>query len=87
MTIVALAEAAVIAAVVVAFTGLLRAKERAHARREDLLLNQLLNLAGKPWQAPPAARAAAAEAAGVDGDEADPRFALPSWTVNPEQEP
>lgn len=29
-------------------------RERAHARREDLLLNQMLNLAGKPWQQAPA---------------------------------
>lgn len=27
--------------------------ERAHARREDLLVNQLCALAGRPWQTPP----------------------------------
>ena len=39
---------------VLAFSGLIRSLVRQHARREDLLLNQLLNLAGKPWQPAPA---------------------------------
>lgn len=39
---------------VVAFASLLRGQQRAHARREDLLLNQLLHATGKPWQPAPA---------------------------------
>lgn len=34
--------------------GLIRSQQRAHARREDLLLNQLLNAVGKPWLPAPA---------------------------------
>lgn len=51
---VALAEAAALTVTVVAFAGLLRAQQRAHVRREDLLVNQLLHAAGKPWTPPPA---------------------------------
>lgn len=58
MTTLALAAtitASVTVALVVALcAGLLRSQQRAAARREDLLLNQLLNLAGKPWQPAPA---------------------------------
>ncbi len=56
MIYVALAEAAALTVVVVAFTGLLRSQSRAHARREDLLVNQVCSLAGRPWQPPPAQR-------------------------------
>lgn len=34
--------------------GLLRSERRQHARERDLLLNQLLNVVGKPWQPAPA---------------------------------
>lgn len=33
-----------------------RSQQRDHARREDLLVNQLLHAAGKPWQGSPAER-------------------------------
>lgn len=33
---------------------LLRTERREHARERELLTNQLLNLAGKPWQEAPA---------------------------------
>ena len=55
MIYIALAEAVVLALVVLAFLHFVAQSARAHARREDLLLNQMLNLAGKPWQPPPAA--------------------------------
>lgn len=61
MLYVALAEAAVLAVVCVTFAGLLRAQIRQAARREDLLVNQLCNLAGRPWQDPPHVPAPALE--------------------------
>lgn len=76
MIYVALAEAAVLAAAILAFCGLLRSKERAHARREDLLLNQLLHAVGRPWQAAPADEA-------TEPDEPEER----TWTAAPEQLP
>lgn len=52
---IALALAVVLVVLIVAFAQLLRAQQRANARREDLLLNQLLlHAVGKPWQAAPA---------------------------------
>lgn len=53
MTYVALAELGALVLTVIAFAGLLRAQQRAHARREDLLVNQLLHAVGKPWQPAP----------------------------------
>lgn len=44
----------VFALVSACYASTIRSQSRAHARREDLLLNQLLNLAGKPWLPPPA---------------------------------
>lgn len=78
MVYVALAEAAVLVVVVLAFTGLLRSRDRAHARREDLILNKLLHSVGRTWTPPPA----------LDAPEPDKaEGAWPSWTVTPEQEP
>jgi len=54
MILVALAEAAAIALTVIVFAGLLRSQARSHARREDLLVNQLCNVVGRPWQQAPA---------------------------------
>jgi len=54
MILVALAEAAAIALTVIVFAGLLRSQARAYARREDLLVNQLCNVVGRPWQQAPA---------------------------------
>lgn len=54
MLYVALAQAAAIAVVAVTFAALLRSRDRAHARKEDLLLNQLLHAIDKPWQEAPA---------------------------------
>ena len=54
MTYVALALAAVLAVTIGSFAGVLRSRDRAHARERDLMLNKLLHLAGKPWQEAPA---------------------------------
>jgi type II secretory pathway pseudopilin PulG len=74
--IVALALVVVLVIVTIALTGLLRSQQRAHARREDLLINQLLHAAGRAWLPPPAAESAA-------GSEPEPR----GWTAAPEQLP
>lgn len=55
MLIVALALVAVLAVTVVSSAQVLRSQQRAHARREDLLVNQLLHAAGMTWQPAPAA--------------------------------
>jgi hypothetical protein len=44
-------------ATVTALCRMLASQQRAHARREDLLLNQLLAATGRPWQLPPAEEA------------------------------
>lgn len=74
MIFVALAEAAALTVIVLVFASLFRSQQRAHARREDLLLNQMLNLAGKPWQPAPATER-------PEPEEREPRF----WTTSPEQ--
>ena len=50
--VLALAGLAIVQAL--AFSAILARQSRAHARREDLLLNQLLHAVGKPWQEAPA---------------------------------
>lgn len=54
MLYIALAELGLIALLVFTFAGFIRSLTRAHARREDLLLNQALHAAGRPWQPAPA---------------------------------
>lgn len=83
MLYVALAEAVLLLVTVAAFSTVIRSLTRQHGRREDLLLNQMCNLAGKPWQPSPAAT--------ENLDEwrqrlEDAREARRSWTTNPEQE-
>lgn len=80
MTIVALALVVLLAIVLSVFTGLLRSQHRAHSRREDLLINQLLHAVGKAWTPPPA-EAWTAPAAG------EPLVAELDWTPTPEQSP
>lgn len=46
--------AATLVIVVSVFSRLLVSQQRAHARREDLLLNQLMHATGKTWTPPPA---------------------------------
>lgn len=52
--LVALVEPFTFVGIVALAFRFLRGQERAHARREDLILNQLLNSVGKPWQPAPA---------------------------------
>lgn len=54
MMVVAIVEAAALVALVVAFAGVVARVQRACARREDLLVNQLCHLAGRDWHAAPA---------------------------------
>lgn len=54
--------------------------QRQHARREDLLLNQLLHATGKPWNEAPAATAAR------DRDDAEERAHV-RFIASPEQLP
>ena len=55
MTIIVLtgAWAFTVAALAYAHTVVVRTKDRQAARERDLLVNQLCNLAGRPWQEPP----------------------------------
>lgn len=57
---------------------LARSERRQHARERDLMLNQLLNLAGKPWQPAPATTVQRTD----DGE-----FTPAGWTWTPEQNP
>lgn len=54
MTIVAVILAVALIVAVVTFTEVVRSLVRQQARERDLLLNQMLNLAGRPWQTAPA---------------------------------
>ena len=54
MIYVASALIALLALTVTGFAGVLRGQQRAYARREDLILNQLLHAVGKPWLPAPA---------------------------------
>jgi hypothetical protein len=81
MLYIALAEAALLLVVIATFASLIRSLTRAHARREDLLLNQMCNLAGKPWQPAPSTEHL---------DEWRERLELAreerqAWTTSPEQ--
>lgn len=80
MIAVALVEAVALVAVVVAFAGVVARMQRAHARREDLLVNQLCHLVGRDWHPAPADEERR-EAAG-QAERARVRF-----TASPEQLP
>jgi len=58
---VALVEALAIVALAVVFAGLVRSLLRQQARERDLLLNQIMHLAGRTWEPPPAAEPVAEE--------------------------
>lgn len=82
MTYVCLALLAVLVVTILAFTSLLRSRDRAHARREDLLVNQLLHAAGRAWQPAPA------EEPPLPREPLEPYEAeLPDWSATPEQLP
>lgn len=54
MIYVAIAEAAALVALVVAFSGLSARMMRAHERERDRLLDKMMHLAGKTWTPAPA---------------------------------
>lgn len=54
MLVVALALVVALVVVSLAFAGVVRSLIRQHARREDLLVNQVCALSGRPWQPAPA---------------------------------
>lgn len=81
MLYVALAEAALLLAVVTVFAGVVRSLIRQHARERDLLLNQMLNLAGKPWQPSPATDQLDEWRQRLE----DVRQERREWTTSPEQ--
>lgn len=58
---------------------LLVSQQRAHARREDLLVNELLHAVGKPWLEAPAVAEAVARRRQPDD------LQRPGWTATPEQ--
>jgi hypothetical protein len=77
---VAIAEAAALVSVVAVLLRAMARMQRQHARREDLLLNQLLHLTGHTWQPSPAD-----EARRGDVHAREPRPI--TWTASPEQLP
>lgn len=84
MMLLAILELGVIAGMAFAFGGVLRSQSRAHARREDLLLNQALHAAGRPWQPAPADHRLSAEDL---LDQREELLAPRLFTQTPEQEP
>lgn len=88
MLYLALAELGLIALTILASASLHRSQSRAHARREDLLLNQLLHTAGRPWQPAPADHYAPPTPPlfDEDGEMALSRH-YSRFTLTPEQEP
>ena len=86
MLYVALAELGLIALTLYGSWEALRAQNRAHARREDLLLNQALHAQGRPWQPAPADEFQSRPLYDEDGELTVPsRYAF--FTDSPEQEP
>lgn len=65
--------------VVSVLTRLLVSQQRAHARREDLLVNELLHAVGKPWQEAPAVTEASTRRTPTDD------LHRLAWTATPEQ--
>jgi hypothetical protein len=62
---VALAELGVIVLVIALLGGTIRSLTRQQARERDLLLNQLYNAVGRPWQPAPASEVPEDEPAGL----------------------
>jgi hypothetical protein len=80
--IVAVAAIVALVAAVAAFTGVIARMQRAHARREDLLINQLLHAVQRPWLPAPA------ETAGRGGRQSpEDELAAITFTATPEQLP
>ena len=87
MLYISLAELGLIALVCYGSWGALRAQSRSHARREDLLLNQLLHATGRPWQPAPADHAPTAPLLFDDDGELILSQNYSRFTSTPEQEP
>lgn len=81
MTYVCLALIAALVVTVVALAGLIRSQQRAATRERDLLLNQLMHLAGRSWQPAPADTWTPQPAP----DDEDGVW--PTWSAAPEQQP
>ncbi len=87
MFYIALAELGVIVLTIFAAASLVRSLTRAHARREDLLLNQALHAAGRPWQPAPADTALVRSSLLDDEGEMILTQHYSRFTTSPEQEP
>ena len=86
MVYVALVEAATMVVLVYLFSGILRSVMRANARREDLLLNKALHVAGTPWEPAPADELPVRSLYDEEGELAlSQQYAR--FTSSPEQEP
>lgn len=82
LTAICLLEAAALVAAGITIGSLaaaLRSKDRAHARRENELLDRLLHVIGKPWTPAPADEPRPVEPADENG--------WPEWSASPEQHP
>ena len=86
MLYLALAELGLIALTIFGSWSALRSQNRAHARREDLLLNQMLHTAGKPWQPAPADDRSPRSLLDDDGEMVLSQH-YSRFTSSPEQEP
>ena len=84
MLYVALAELGLLALTIFGSWSAARSQSRTHARREDLLLNQALHAAGKPWQPAPADVRPVEQ---PDWDELLSTGQYSRFTTSPEQEP
>lgn len=82
MLYVCLAQAALLAVLVVTFASLLRSSWRAQERREQLHVNQLLHAAGHAWQTAPADEK---PIIAVSDEEIEAN--VRAWTATPEQDP
>ena len=73
MIYIALLEGVALIATALSLSALCRNVIRQAARERDLLLNQMLNLAGRPWQQPPS--------------EPEPELEPERYVLTPEQLP
>lgn len=86
MVYLSLAELGVILLTIYGSWSAMRSQQRAHARREDLLVNELLHSVGKPWQRAPVDRQPQEP---IDWEEQMERLTqhYSRFTTSPEQEP
>ena len=86
MLYLALAELGLVALTIFGSWSAMRSQNRAHVRREDLLLNQMLHTAGKPWQPAPADDFSPRSLLDDDGEMVLSQH-YSRFTSSPEQEP